>query len=95
MDPLAATGLVGNILSFIDYSLKALDVAKGIYKSATGSTSENEHLAFVAGEVRKLAVRLESSKPDALMSEDEKSVDLVAKKCRKIADDLLELLGSL
>jgi hypothetical protein len=80
--------------------------ASAQYNSATGSTSENENLAFVAGEVRKrtmtvqakdlsLATLDDDNASDALEDDEEKSVDSVVKKRRLIADELLALLSSL
>jgi len=106
MEPISAIGLVGDIIGLIDAGLRSVEVARRIYHSATGSTLKNENLVFVAGEVRKRAMVLQVEKLDlnsaatskgkhALLSDDEKSLDAIAKKCRDIVDDLLALLGSL
>ncbi|KAK4449753.1 hypothetical protein QBC34DRAFT_298403 [Podospora aff. communis PSN243] len=97
MDPLSAIGLVGNIVSLIDSGLRFVDAARSVYRSATGTTAENENLAFVAAEVQKRALTIQSkeySSPPA-NGDDEQSLEAIARKCRSISEELLGLLGTL
>jgi len=104
MEPISALGLVGDIIGLIDASLRSVEVARRIYHSATGSTAENENLAFVAGEVRKRAMTLDSKRSTprdttelTLREGDDgqASLGVVAQKCCRTADDLLALLASM
>ncbi|KAK0641442.1 hypothetical protein B0T16DRAFT_496147 [Cercophora newfieldiana] len=108
MEPISAISLVGDIIGLIDSGLRTVEVARRIYQSATGSTADNENLAFVANEVRKRAMMLqaknqslttpddsEGAVPEEMPSEDEKSLYSIAQKCRHISEELLSLLATL
>ena len=47
MDAAAAIGLAGNIVQFVDFAWKVLRESKDLYKSTTGSSSENDVLALI------------------------------------------------
>jgi len=102
MEPISALSLASNIVGFIETGLRSVKVARKIYHSATGSTSENESLAVMAGEVRKRAMTLEtkhsSAAGQAIPSagdEDGESLDNIARNCWQIADEVLALLSTL
>ncbi|KAK5653609.1 hypothetical protein OQA88_8638 [Cercophora sp. LCS_1] len=102
MEPISALSLVGDVVGLIETGLRSVKTARKIYHSATGSTSENESLALLAGEVRKRAMTLETkhssvvdqASPSA-SDEDGQSLDNIARNCRKIADEVLALLSTL
>jgi hypothetical protein len=102
MEPISALSLASDIVGLIETGLRSVKVARSIYHSATGSTSENENLAVMAGEVRKRAMTLEtkhsSADDQAIPSaggEDRESLDNIARNCRQIADEVLALLSTL
>jgi len=94
MDALAAIGLIGNILTFIDYGHKTVRIASTIYHSARGASAENEGLETTTARLRTLAAKIEigglAPGNDAFRS----LVDCAA-TCRSLCDDLLALLDTL
>jgi len=101
MEPISALSLVGDIVGLIETGLRSIKVARKIYHSATGSTSENESLAVMAGEVRKRAMTLETKHSSSPIpsageeNEERESLYKIARSCRKIADEVLALLSAL
>ncbi|KAK1846640.1 hypothetical protein CCHR01_10740 [Colletotrichum chrysophilum] len=86
-----AAGLASSILTFIDISFKIVKGAHELYKSASGSTSENNHIANVVLDLEKasgyLSIPQSGNKDTGLQS-------LVA-QCQSLSRDLLELLDKL
>jgi hypothetical protein len=95
MDPFAAIGLASSVVQFVDFSAKLLGVANTIRRSESGSTAENEHLAFVVRQMKKFSYALELKKEGHPQSDEEQSLELLASECYILSEELLHLLESI
>lgn len=57
MDPLAAIGLVANIISFIDTGTKVINNARAIYNAASNSTEETQTQELLASKMEGFSQR--------------------------------------
>ena len=48
LDPMAALGLAGNIVQFVDFSIKLVGKVHEIHKSVDGALAENLDIEIVA-----------------------------------------------
>jgi hypothetical protein len=92
MDPVTAIGLASAIIAFIDFAHQIATGADGIYSSATGATKENAHIETVISDLDDAARDLTeiSSK-----TKHGKALNALATKCKKVSEDLLQLLNTL
>jgi len=101
MDPLAAIGLVGNIITFIDYSGKVLSTARRLYESTSGATEENSELESLAKNLKELANNTQR-RPANIPQEGrfgpsttgETVLNKLSQQYLQVADELLETLDS-
>lgn len=101
MDPLTAIGLAGNIISFVDFSLKTISRAKQLYESAGGATAENEELESLVKNWKSL---VDSTRPkhreilqnshSGANSSRATALNNLSQQCAQVADELLEILDS-
>src|SRR5438876_7776532 len=101
MDPLAAAGLAGNIITFVDFLTKVLSRARQLYESASGATAENDELESLTKNLKGLADRTRRRPPEIpqkghfhLSITSERVLDNLSQQCIQVADELLETLGS-
>ncbi len=92
MDPITAIGLASAILSFVDYAHKIVTGATELYKSATGATEENTHTNTIVGDLSDAAADLTDLGGN---TKHTRALNDIAAKCRKLSDDLLQLLNTL
>lgn len=91
MDPLTAISLASAIVQFIDFSSKLVDGARQIYDSASGATEADRSLEVIANEMQRCASKLDN--PDIQsQSEDDRALCRLAKECKILSDQLLDLL---
>ena len=57
MDPLAAIGLVANIISFIDTGTKVINNARAIYNADSNSTEETQTQELLASKMEGFSQR--------------------------------------
>ncbi|OTB04197.1 hypothetical protein M426DRAFT_262419 [Hypoxylon sp. CI-4A] len=95
MDPYAAIGLVGNIITFLDFGYKLISAAKDIHASTSGSGAYNSDLLFDAQHLQQLAASLNLAKPDGSLSKQERSLLDVANRCKGVSVELETLLDRL
>lgn len=88
---MGAAGLASSTLTFIDISFKIVKGAHELYKSASDSTPENNHIANVALDLEKASGYLSISQSE---NKDTGLQSLVA-QCQSLSRDLLELLDKL
>ncbi|KAI9764415.1 MAG: hypothetical protein M1840_008438 [Geoglossum simile] len=101
MDPLAAAGLAGNIITFVDFSTKVLSRARQLNESASGATAENDELESLTKNLKGLADRTRR-RPSEMPQKDhfrlnitsEAILDSLSQQCIQVADELLETLDS-
>ena len=92
MDPVAALGLAGNIVQFVDFSCKVLQDTKSLYGSSTGASAENDVIETICKDLINLNDALTApSEPGAIPD----SMRSLAGNCKDVAAELLELLDKI
>ena len=92
MDPVAALGLAGNIVQFVDFSCKVLQDTKGLYKSTTGASAENDVLEVICRDLIDLDNALTApSAPGAIPD----SMRSLASMCKEVAAELLGIFDKI
>ncbi|KAI8268267.1 hypothetical protein K4K58_005718 [Colletotrichum sp. SAR11_239] len=86
-----AAGLASSILTFIDISFKIVKGAHELYKSASGSTSENNHIANVALDLEKASAYLSI----AQSGDNDPGLQSLLAQCQSLSRELLGLLDKL
>lgn len=92
MDPVAAIGLAGNIVQFLDFSCKLLSGAKGLYNSTTGASDENKVLETVSNDLRLLNDDLTAPSAHGAIPD---SIRSLACQCKDVAIQLIEVLDDI
>lgn len=91
MDPLTAIGLVSNILSFIDFSVRLLRGAKEVHDSQHGVLEENRSREAIMREMQRMSTRmLVSGSPEK--ADEHSSLNVLATECRELSTQLISLL---
>jgi hypothetical protein len=90
LESLAAAGLVGNIIQFIDFSSKILSKTQQVYQS--GLLAENIDIELVTNHLIKLSKELQTS---ANSSNSDPTLEKLCESCNDVANELLEALGEL
>ena len=92
MDPVAALGLAGNIVQFVNFSCKVLQDGKILYKSTTGASAENDVLEVICRDLIDLDNALTApSAPGAIPD----SMRSLASRCKEVAAELLGILDKI
>ena len=92
MDPVAALGLAGNIVQFVDFSCKVLQDTKNLYGSSTGASAENDVIESICNDLISLNKALTAPSdpgtiPDPIVN--------LASNCQGVAVELLQLLDKI
>ncbi|KAI0900764.1 hypothetical protein F4806DRAFT_504389 [Annulohypoxylon nitens] len=85
MDPFTAIGLVGNIITFLDFGYKLVSATKDIHASAFGSSAYNENLSHSTQQLQQLVANLKVAKPPGSVSDQELSLLRVAYDCEVVS----------
>jgi hypothetical protein len=93
MSGLEAIGVASSILAFIDLGYKIVHGTYETYKSATGATKENIHVAAVITDLETVSDGLVGTA--ALSRTNDAELVVLARKCRALSQDLLGLLQKL
>jgi hypothetical protein len=92
MEALAAVGLAGNILQFVDFASKVISKSCKLYKLADRVLPKSTETKRVAEDLKLLADKLldstSTSLADVVLSE-------LCVSCKSIADELLTALANL
>ena len=92
MDPVAALGLAGNVVQFVDFSCKILRDTKSLYGSSAGASAENDIVEAISNDIIILNNALTApSAPGAIPD----SMRSLASKCKDVAVELLEILDKI
>ena len=94
MDPISAISLAGNIIAFVDLSTKLLKVAKEVHTSLSGVTEENRSRELLVSEMKAFSSKLLAPEDPSFVGEDAHLCKL-AKECRDLATQLIELLSKI
>jgi hypothetical protein len=93
LDPFTVIGLAGNIVQFIDFSLKIVSKASEIRQSADGVLSENFDLEIVTKDLVAINARLGDSLQAPRVANDltqeQRRLDDLRRHCAEVAYELL------
>lgn len=92
MDPITVLGIVGNILQFIDFGLKAVSKAREIHSSSTGDLLENVELELLTKDITIVTEKL-STANGAVTGNG--SLDDICKRCIQAANELMGALSGM
>jgi hypothetical protein len=97
LDPMAALGVAGNVVQFVDFSIKLVGKAHDIYKSTDGSLPENLDAEKVAETIRVLQskLKIDENHYPSYDNETEGLLEGLCSSCNETANELLEILGGL
>ncbi|KAI1800955.1 hypothetical protein F4811DRAFT_564394 [Daldinia bambusicola] len=95
MDPFAAIGLAGNIVTFVDFGFKLIFTAKNIYKSESGSSTDNEDLSFMTQRLQQLTGELKGARSVGSSSQQNVRLCEVAIECEGVSVELATLFDKL
>jgi hypothetical protein len=89
MEALAAIGLVGNIVQFVDFSRKLISKSIQLYHSYDGALAEDIEIE----KATKHLLRLNKTLKDDAATVGDGALQSLSLSCREAAIDLLEALG--
>jgi hypothetical protein len=89
MEVLAAIGLVGNIVQFVDFSSKLVSRIAELYQSTEGALADDVDLEAVTNDLALLSVKLQSQG----QTEESPALERLSKSCNEVATDLLTALN--
>ena len=92
LDPVAAIGLAGNIVQFVDFSWKLIDEARDLYGSSSGASQEHDLLELIFSDLNTLNDKLTA--PTALGAIPE-SLRNLASQCKDFVEQLFRILKDL
>jgi hypothetical protein len=95
MEALAAVGLAGNIVQFIDFTCKLFDQAASIYHSRAGTATGARSLEVVTEDLQALTTTLTKAVHHNGAQNDQTALYKLAKECEKVATELLSTLHGL
>ena len=92
MDPIAAIGLAGNIVQFVDFPWKILSETRDLYESTTGASADNDVLESISKDLINLNDALTApSSAGAIPNR----LRILAGQCKGVAEELLEVLDKI
>jgi hypothetical protein len=93
MDPVTAVGFAASILTFVDFSWDLITGAYEVYKSTTGTTSENAHISTVIDDLQEITEGLNFDVEGK--AKHEKALCKLADNCLNLSKDLSKILEKL
>ncbi|KAJ4376370.1 hypothetical protein N0V83_001653 [Neocucurbitaria cava] len=88
MEAVAAIGLIGSIIQFVDLGFKVIKTANEIQQSICGLTKENMSLGEVTRAMHDLTVKLTAPTTKA-QTADERTLYNLAQECRSLSELIL------
>lgn len=95
MDPLAAIGLAGNIVNFIEFSFRVISGGQQVLNSASGMTPENTSLDAFLDDLKAVTKGLLIEFPTSVCSENEAELSRLAGYCYDLSKELSGILTRL
>jgi hypothetical protein len=110
MEALAAIGLTGNVLQFIQYAAQMLSTGTEIYRSSTGSSQKNHELENIYEKLNNFTSTLQGQETAGHLSGGRGFLNVtqgtgnhahisalndLARDCRDVCDQLLEAIRKL
>lgn len=93
MAEIAALGLAGNIVQFVDFGIKLFREGRELYRSAEGASTEAIELESITRAIRRYAQGLHARTP--VKSTAKGDLADITHQCEALADELLALLEEL
>lgn len=91
-DPATIIGLTSSIITFIEFGIKAVRLARSIH----GTTAEARELDLIAEHVQALSSDVLRKRTNAKqVSEEEQRIIAIATECQQVAKELRKLLATL
>jgi len=97
MESLAAAGLAGNILQFVDFASKLLSGARDLYLSVHGAKQDNLESEALAKHIIHLVAEVQPPKHTlgVRLSQDVELLSDLSTQCFEVSNELLSILNSL
>ncbi|PMD33834.1 hypothetical protein L207DRAFT_535085 [Hyaloscypha variabilis F] len=99
LDPLTALSVAGNIVQFVDFSIKLVARGTELYNSADGASIGNAELEVIANDLQELNSRLQPSPPapDTVKTNwtADTALHKLTEQCSTVAGELLQALNRL
>ena len=100
LDPLTALSVAGNIVQFVDFSIKLVAKGTELYNSADGASIGNAELEVIANDLQELNSRLQPSPPapDTVKTNwtaEDTALHKLTEQCSTVAGELLQALNRL
>ena len=92
MEAVAAVGLAGNIVQFMDFSWKLLHESQSLFRSSTGASDSNDVLELIS---RDLAHHLKGFRTTFDQGSIPETLIHLSEKCETLSQDLLKVLDTL
>ena len=93
MDPVTAVGFAASILTFIDFSWSLISGTYEVYKSTTGTTSDNAHISTILEDLEAVTEGMAYDVEGK--TKYEKNMCKLADECRGLSRDLAKILQKL
>jgi hypothetical protein len=94
-EPFAVIGLAASILTFVDFGVKVIALARSIRDSQDGTIPEAKELESVVEHVRAFSASLREASGDNSLNRDEQRILMISAKCDKLAAELGDVLKKL
>lgn len=94
MDPISAFGLASSIINFIDFGCELVSFARQVRSSATGATTENQHINFLSARIEATATELKV-RSTSVTTPDEQRLHDLSEECLTLSQDLRTLVGKI
>ncbi|KAN0092090.1 hypothetical protein V8E51_017937 [Hyaloscypha variabilis] len=99
LDPLTALSVAGNIVQFVDFSIKLVAKGTELYNSADGASIGHAELEVIANDLQELNSRLQPSPPapDTVKTNwtADTALHKLTEQCSTVAGELLQALNRL
>ena len=95
MEALAAVGLAGNIVQFIDFSCKLFEQSTSIYRSRAGTATGAQSLESVTDDLQSLTTNLTKGVQHNGAQNSQTALHKLAKECEDAATEMLSTLHGL
>jgi hypothetical protein len=93
MEALAAVGLAGNIIQFVDFSCKLFERTASIYHSHAGASAGADIIQSVTNDIQDLTAKLSQSvQSHGVSSQHDVPLRKLAQGCQEVAAELLSVL---
>jgi hypothetical protein len=95
LDPLSAISLASAIVQFVDFSVKLISAGHELYEK--GSLASNDEIELITQDLVHLAEDLGVDRPAPAKepSPDEIAVQVLARSCKELADEMIAVLITL